>query len=325
MSGDRGYASVPERITWTTGFRSPTDALVLGALSTFANFETGKGARMSVKKLCARAGLKRSTVLRALRRLEADGWIVATRHHRHATVRDIVVDRLAPHWMVAKLVGGVDRGFPQSDKNLSVIPDTQLSVNLGTQLSVNSDTQTRDLSVKYDTQAADLSVISDTQLSVNFDTPIPCTERTPVQQIGSPVKRNPSAPALRAGSRGTDDENPGDADAPQPATRTADLRADGHPHHDDGVSDLPGRRSDHPAALGPRVPLRHGPDSPSPQSLDRPGAGLEPTQPGLGLLADVNAPIGVTPSEQQHRQFMQDLRARVGLSTAADVDEEKTG
>jgi hypothetical protein len=335
MSGDRTYASVPERITWTTGFRCATDKLVLGALSTFANFETGKGARVSLKKLCARAELKRRTVLRALQRLEADGWIVPTRRHRHATTRDIAIERLATHWLAAKIVGGVDRGFPQGAENLSVNRDAQLGVSRGAQLSVTDDPQLGDLSVNRDVQAGDLGVSRGAQaldLSVNGGTPIPSTKiRSPERTIGSPVEPNQSAPALRAGSGGTDaDENP---DLPpwelfnreiQSQARTTDLRADGRDHPDDVVGDGDGHRTDHPATPGAGLPLRQGPDSPGVEGTDRPRAPVGPTQPGLGLLADVNAPIAVT--EDQHRRFMQELRSRVGLTSSADgEDQEKTG
>lgn len=103
MSGER-YPSVPERITWTTGFYCATDKAVLGTLSTFANFRTGKHADMYQETLVARANLRKRTVQRSLQRLEADGWIVARRRHRRPTVYDINVERLATHWMEAKLV-----------------------------------------------------------------------------------------------------------------------------------------------------------------------------------------------------------------------------
>jgi hypothetical protein len=339
MSGDRSYASVPERITWTTGFRCATDKLVLGALSTFANFETGKGARMSAKKLAARAQLKLRTVERGLQRLKADAWIIPHPRHRHATVWDINLDRLAKDWIGAKLVGGVDRGFQQRDSNLTATYDGQLPATYGGQLAATRGGQDGDLTATYGGQGFDLTATRDGQpadLTATSGGPIPCTEDlTPVRTIGSPVEPIPSAPALRAGSRGTNDDKEPEGPLPpweefnrarQSQARTPDLRADSHPHQDDGVSDLPGRRGDHPAAPSAGVPLRQAADSPRAESADRPRAPVEPTQPGLGLLADVNAPIGVTPSEDQHRQFMADLRARVGLRTSADVDDqEQTG
>ncbi len=275
MSGERSYASVPERITWTTGFHNGTDKIVLGALSAFANFETGKGARVSIKKLCARAERPRRTVLRSLQRLEADGWILVTRHHRHATARDIAIDRLAPHWIVAKNVGGVNVSFPQGDTNLSVKNGTQLGARNGTQLSVKNGTQIADLSAKNDTQIADLSAKN--------GTPIPCTEDlTPVEPI-------PSAPALRAGLFDTDDENREEAHASQPATPVADVRADRGDRADD--SDVSGRglpqptRRDQAPAPGVGVSLSGRTDLPRAPS-DRP---RPPQQQTFG-------PIDVSPS-----------------------------
>jgi hypothetical protein len=104
MSGDRErYPSVPERITWTTGFRQPIDKHILGVLSTFANFRTGKHADMYLDTLVERAKVERRRVIRSLGRLKADQWIFAKPRHRRPTVYDINVDRLATHWMEAKL------------------------------------------------------------------------------------------------------------------------------------------------------------------------------------------------------------------------------
>lgn len=143
MTADR-YPSVPERITWTTGFRCATDKHVLGILSTFANFRTGVHADMWLETLVDRAKLPRRTVIRSLRRLEDDGWLTAKRRHRHRTVYDINVDRLATHWMEAKLVeplsatGGTQptdlsaTGGTQTDRSLSATDD-HLSAMGGTQ------------------------------------------------------------------------------------------------------------------------------------------------------------------------------------------------
>jgi DNA-binding transcriptional ArsR family regulator len=153
VSSDR-YPSVPERITWTTGFRLPVDKAVLGTLSTFANFRTGKHADMWLDTLVARAKMSRSTVLRALQRLEEDGWITARRRHRHRTVYDINVDRLATHWMEAKVVGGLSVTGDTQEAGLSVTGDTQGSDRLGVtgeHLSVTGDIQTPILSVTGDT------------------------------------------------------------------------------------------------------------------------------------------------------------------------------
>jgi hypothetical protein len=298
MSGDRTYASVPERITWTTGFRCATDKLVLGALSTFANFETGKGARVSLKKLCARAELQRRTVYRALQRLEADGWIIATRRHRHATTRDIAIDRLAPHWMVPKVVGGVMSGFPQGDHNLGVNRGTQLGVSRDGQLGVTNDVQARDLSVNSDVQGADLSVKN--------DAPIPSTYLTPVGPI-------PSAPALRAGWFDDDDGQLPEGHAPQSAASVADVRADSRDRAR-GSDENPRRPADdhgpggteHSRASGVGVPLRQGADLPGGESIDRPRAPTGPQQQTFG-------PIDVSPSPArpapQWGQLAEALRA----------------
>lgn len=159
-SGERTYASVPERITWTTGFQLAVDKHVLGVLSVFADFKTGRGARPSLEKLVARCELARSTVLRALRRLETDGWITVHRRHRRPTVYDINVERLKAHWIEAK--GGT---------GLSVTGDTQ-GTRILESLSVTDDTQDPVLSVTGDTQEAVLSVTGDTPSPVRT---IPCT------------------------------------------------------------------------------------------------------------------------------------------------------
>jgi hypothetical protein len=106
------YASISERITWTTGFHCATDKAVLCALATFADFKTGARARVRRETLSARAGLKLCTVERALHRLERGGWIVAQRRrHRQATEWAINLERLATHWIDASVV--------ESDKVLS--------------------------------------------------------------------------------------------------------------------------------------------------------------------------------------------------------------
>lgn len=329
MSGERGYASVPERITWTTGFRLPVDKVVLGALSTFANFETGKGARVRVKTLAARAQLKPRRVQRSLHHLEADHWIKAVRRqHKGATSWDINVDKLATSWVAMKVVGGVMPSFPQAEPILNVTDDAQLNVTGDAQLNVTADVQEACLNVTGDVQGSFLNVTPDVQLNVTGDAQIPCTERSPVQHSGSPVEQIPSAPALRAGSGDDADENRETPLPPweefnravQSKARAADVRADRRADSNDAVDDVAGRRSDHPAAPGYGVPLRQGADLPSPESADRPRAPVEPTQQTFG-------PIDVSPSDEQHRQFMADLRSRIGLPTSADaaVKERKSG
>jgi hypothetical protein len=309
MSSDR-YASVPERITWTTGFRVATDKVVLGALSTFANFETGKGARVRVKKLAARAELKPRTVQRALHRLEADGWIVAVRRqHKGATSWDIQVERLATTWVAMKAVGGVMPSFAQGDKKLNVTDVVQLNVTDVAQLN--------DTAV---VQESFLNVTDVVQLNVTDVVQIPCTERSPVEPI-------PSAPALRAGMRAAGAEEREEAHAPPATPPDPDLRADRRDHPDDAAGRVAGRGSHHSAAPGTGLHVPQGPDLPSagraPESSPRVG----PQQEAFRLFADVNASVSATPSEEQHRRFMEDLRSRCGLPASADADakERKSG
>jgi hypothetical protein len=175
MSDDR-YHSVPERITWTTGFRLPIDKHVLGVLSTFANFRTGKHADMYLDTLVGRARIERRRVIRSLRRLEADGWIEARRRHRRPTIYDINVDRLATHWMQAKLVEPLSDTRVTQEPGLSDTGDTQDAISL-------SDTGDR------------LSDTGDTQEAVLSDTGV--TPRSPVR---SDPQLDHKEPALRAAS-----------------------------------------------------------------------------------------------------------------------------
>jgi len=154
MSSDR-YPSVPERITWTTGFRVATDKAVLGFVSTFANFKTGKRADMALETLMQRAQMPRRTLIRSLGRLESDGWIVGRRRHRRPTVYDICVERLATHWTEAKPIeslgatGGTQEAvenFPLSatGDRLGATGGTQdgfLSATGGTPSPVRTDPQ----------------------------------------------------------------------------------------------------------------------------------------------------------------------------------------
>jgi hypothetical protein len=167
VSGDR-YASVPERITWTTGFRLAIDKHVLGALSTFANFRTGKHADMKLGTLVKRAKVSRSTVLRSLQRLIEDDWVFAKKQHRRPTIYDINEARLATHWMEAKLVEPLSVTGDTQERVLSVTGDTQEETALEN-LSVTGDTQERVLSVTGDTQERVLSVTGDTPSPVRSD------------------------------------------------------------------------------------------------------------------------------------------------------------
>lgn len=151
MTG-RYVASVAERITWSTGFHLPVDQLVLGKLSTFGNFMTGTGCRPSVQKLAARVGMKQRNVHYALRRLEADGWIQATRRHRYPTSYDINLDRLATHPIGAKVTMDLACGKPQTDNFLTATECTQ-----DQDLTATGCTQDRDLTATGCTQNVDLT------------------------------------------------------------------------------------------------------------------------------------------------------------------------
>jgi hypothetical protein len=157
MTG-REYASVPERITWTTGFRQPVDKYVLGVLSTFANFRTGQRADMSLHTLVTRAKLERRRVIRSLRRLIDDGWITAERRHRRPTIYHINIDRLATHWMEAKVVAPLsDTRVTQDVSSSSGLSDTGV-----TQEPVLSDTGVTQGIGLSDTGVTQEPVLSDT-------------------------------------------------------------------------------------------------------------------------------------------------------------------
>ena len=180
------YPSVPERITWTTGFRVTTDKAILGALSTFANFRTGKAARMSIQALTMRSGFPRRTVERALQRLEADGWIVAHRYHRHATSWDINVDRLAENWVGAKVV---------SDRSAVL---TDLTATGGGQ----EDQTPITLTATGGGQDPDLTATGggqDPDLTATGGGPIPCTSVIPCRTD----HKEPALRAVRADTFGT--------------------------------------------------------------------------------------------------------------------------
>lgn len=157
MSDQERYASVPERITWTTGFRLAIDKHVLGVLSTFANFRTGKHADMKLDTLAARAKVPKRTLLRALQRLEDDKWISGRHRHRRPTIYDIDEARLATHWMEAKLVAP-----------LSATGGTQ-DANLLKTLSAMGGAQDLDLSAMGGTQEPILSATGGTPSPVRTD------------------------------------------------------------------------------------------------------------------------------------------------------------
>jgi hypothetical protein len=187
---DGRYPSVPERITWTTGFRCATDKDILGVLSTFADFRTGKGVPVSLNKIVARAKLKRRRVQYALYRLEADRWVVPRRRHRHATAWDINLDRLATNWVGATVVASPD-----------------LSATGCAQLSATACAQTPDLSATACAQPPDLSATA--------CAPFPCTYGSPVQTSPVPA-HGANAPPPQQLSFGPLEPRP-----PEPRTSTA--------------------------------------------------------------------------------------------------------
>jgi hypothetical protein len=264
----RDYASVPERIAWTTGFRIPIDKHVLCALSTFGNFKTGEQARPSVDALVNRSGLERRRVLRSLRRLEQDGWIKAARRHRHATTYRICVERLATNWVGAKVITNLgDTGDTQNWQPENILGDT------GDRLGVTGVTQNPDL-------------------SVTGVTPIPGTydprfdPRSPYG-ADAPDGREPGkAPD------GQEGESAGDDLSRIPATlRDRPAGVDGEP--DDLRRRAEGADQASPSDTG--LPLRQQPDPESDgpsRTRDRPHY-----QPTLGPLD-----VSVSPETQQRQQ-----------------------
>jgi hypothetical protein len=304
MSGGEHYNSLSERISWTTGFRCLTDKHVLEMLATFASFKPptiGQVRRdLSLEMLINRAHLPRRTVIRSLRRLEDDRWIRVKRQHRHHTVYDIAMEKLAPHWMEAKLVSN---------------------------LSATGGTQTPDLSATDGTQFTNSLSATGDRLNAVGGTQTPglgATGGTP-----SPVRTDPltpqSAPALRAGvlpidrrTTGTlfaiveakvpephgpialpdwgDAESEGSDAAPESSAADADLRADGgdrtrRPAAAEAGGGFWGARRAHQAATSRAgVPLPERSDSSRPARADRSGARVG-SQPTLGPLDVSAAPV----------------------------------
>ncbi len=241
-------ASIAERIAWTTALR-PVDARVLQALATFAHFESGQRAFMGMDKLVARAGLAKRTVERALQHLEAEGWIVATRRHRHATRYDIEVDRLATNYVGAKVV----TADPRSVRQVGGQPHENLSATF-----------------------ADLSAKSG-EFVRQLGGPIPSTY--PDVHLSAPALIAPG-PSDAVGA----DENPktsgGESgmaviEGATPATRAGDVRTDGRDRArgpDVLAVDPGGLRIDggeHPPASTTGVPVRQGADPPSDRRADQ--------------------------------------------------------
>lgn len=192
MSDGERYASVPERITWTTGFRHPIDKHVLGVLSTFASFKTGSRADMRLEKLVARANVGRRRVLRSLKRLIEDGFVKAWKRHRRPTVYDIQLHRLARDWRTPALV-------PKSLSSTSSNCDRPSLGDTGVTQEVLSDSGDR----LGDTGVTQKAVLSDTSVTPSPVRTIPCTDpqrvgTSPVQLTLPPQAVGPEAPRFDA-------------------------------------------------------------------------------------------------------------------------------
>jgi len=324
MSGGDKYPSVFERITWATGFRLAIDKHVLGALSAFANFRTGKGACPTVDALAARAKVPRSTLLRSMARLNADGWIQATRRHRRPTSYDIVVDKLPMHWLEAKLVKGLSPTGETQDPVLSPTGGTQLTTSLSLtngQVSPTGETQDAVLGPAGETQTEILSPTGETPSPVR--TEIPSTEEIPrVDPQSAPARRAGSFPLLRAatptlfpiakakveGRNGTDGTTaPRDADVP-----TDDRDRARRDSADGGFWGAARAHQTAASRAGVSVPQRS--DSPSAASADRSRARVGAQQKTFGPL-DVTS--GPRPGQSQWarlaeigRAVLKDLEAR---------------
>jgi len=191
-----GYRSVAELIVCARGFRVPIDKHVLGVLSTFADFRTGAHAHMTVNTLASRAGLGRRRVLRALRRLEADGWIRAARRHRRPTSYDINTDLLKTCWTsvqsLLKSAGLSDTGVTQlSDTRVTQTPD--LSDTGVTPSPIRTDPQYRD----PQTEEAALRAARFTALRQLTFGPM---ETTPMRAWRNKHGRRPTLPADNVGA-----------------------------------------------------------------------------------------------------------------------------
>jgi hypothetical protein len=118
-------ASIEERINWSTGFTRPADKVVLGALATWADYESGRNARPGMPELVARADLPKRTVERSLRRLIDERWIAVTRRrHLGYTTYAINLAKLATSATRARLV---DRPL---SANVADNADDPLSANV---------------------------------------------------------------------------------------------------------------------------------------------------------------------------------------------------
>jgi hypothetical protein len=89
-----GRHSLFERIALTFTL-DPTDRNILLALATFANYKTGRGAYPSLEKLSERCRVHPRNVRKALRRLQAAGYVTRTERTKLPTVYDVCLNKLA--------------------------------------------------------------------------------------------------------------------------------------------------------------------------------------------------------------------------------------
>lgn len=273
---DREYASVPERITWTavSEFHCPIDKAVLGVVATFCNFRTGEGwpRGVSLKTMSDRGGIPRRTLQRSLHRLERrrPPFIKGMRRHRHATRWDICLERLATHWIAAKVV-----------PNLSATGGAQaadLSATSGAQQSATSGAQADDLSATDGAQAADLSATG--------GAPFPNT-RSQEDRRGAPVplgcavtSSQAECPELEA--RGERQEADNDEASSATTARETNIRpgdrdpARRAPEPSDGRSVQPDRAREETTPSA-RVPVSQRAAPPRRRRLVAPGAAQQLT------------------------------------------------
>ena len=228
--------SIEERIAWTSGIR-PSDRRVLQALAKFADFTTGTNARPNLARLVAWSELSRATVVRALRRLQDDGWIEGVSQHRHATCWRLCLERFAETPTRAKPVTRDHRSEaqfePQTDPNL------RLTLN--------------DLRLKMSRSEAQNEPPTPSQYPVSVPK---CSDADRVGGFPDPETTPHTT---------TDDEAKVEArDAPQPEANSPDLSTDRGPDSE-SVADRPGGpRSDQTGAPGGPAPLQQRSDSPGP-------------------------------------------------------------
>lgn len=84
-----------QKAVWERGPDDPTQHHVLLALADYAN-DDGGGVYPAIETIAAKCRLSRSTAIRALKGLAADGWIERQRHGQSSNSYVIHVDKLTP-------------------------------------------------------------------------------------------------------------------------------------------------------------------------------------------------------------------------------------